>query len=138
MLSLEAGLTHSAVKMDDFNSVLKDPNALSGLATARIADVEGKETTLHARAAYEWPFDSGDFFVGAGLDTPLDSSAEVRVDNTHLSSEKRSSASLHGGIALDGVGGENSAVLLSLGYTKQSGGESQMLSSIDRPNGRRN
>ncbi len=132
VLSLEAGLTHSAVKMDDFNSVLKDPNALSGLATARIADVEGKETTLHARAAYEWPFDSGDFFIGAGLDTPLDSSAEVRVDNTHLPSEKRSSASLHGGIALDGVGGESSTVLLSLGYTKQSGGEGIRMNLIYR------
>ncbi|MCY4261933.1 MAG: autotransporter domain-containing protein [Candidatus Dadabacteria bacterium] len=122
VLMLDAGLTYARVSANDFTSVLKDPNALSGTAEVKVTDISGEETALHARAEYrrtdlQWPV-----FAGAGLEIPLDSRAEVRVGNTLLSSERRIGASLHGGIALDDrIGGGDAA--LSLRYAKQGGGD---------------
>ncbi len=122
MLRWEAGLTHAAVRTDDFTSVLRDPNALSGTSAVRVTDVKGRETRLHVRAAYEYRLDATTFLIGPGFEVPLDSRATVRAGNTSLSSAKSISFSLHGGIALDDVFGGGGSAALSLAYVGQSGG----------------
>ena len=69
---------------------------------------------LRLSADYQKPIAAGALFVGAGLELPLDSRAEARVGNTHLSSGNRAGAHLQGGIAFDGDRG--SGAILSLGY----------------------
>ena len=111
---LTLGLTHKAVQADGFTAVLRDPNAPGGTAAVRVTDVRGKETMLRLSADYRKPITAGTLFVGAGLELPLDSRAEARVGNTHLSSGNRAGAHLQGGIAFGRDRG--SGAILSLGY----------------------
>jgi len=110
-VTVGAEMTHARVTADGFTARRPDT------AVEPVTGIRGKATTLALRADWHQPRPTGALFAGARLDLPLEGSADARVGDTPLSSTQRASLGVQGGVAFD-------RTVLSLGYARQSGGES--------------
>lgn len=120
-LTIEGELTRSQVEADGFTAHLPDP-AAGGITPVPVQDIQGTDTTLRLRGAWQTPTGFGSWFAGGGVDIPLDSQSEARIGNTRLTSRTRGSLHLTSGLVITGTDGETA--LLSLGAGTDRGGDS--------------